>query len=343
MITTEILKVNRDAPEHGIMDRAAAVIRAGRLVAFPTETVYGLGADAMNGEAVLAIFRAKERPADNPLIVHVSDNEMLELLVNDIPEEALRLIDRFWPGPLTLVFSRRPGVADCVSRGLSTIAVRMPASPIALDLIRRAKTPIAAPSANLSGRPSPTRAQDVFADLNGRIGLILDGGPTTVGIESTVLDLTGPPVILRPGLVTRSQLEDVIGPIVPEARAEELRRSPGTRHRHYSPKAHVVLVLDGAKDDLRSITAGFLDRGKVGFIGFSDLGLPADLIKQILLQNDLESYARSLYSAFRDLDEAGVAVIVVQVAALGDGASDAIIDRLSRAASETIIRGGTSL
>jgi L-threonylcarbamoyladenylate synthase len=339
MAETVSIEVNTEDPEAEAMDRAAAIIRGGGLVAFPTETVYGLGADAMNRSAVKRIFQAKGRPSDNPLIVHLSGPDMLGEVAEDIPRQAYLLIDRFWPGPLTLVLSRRAGIADWVAAGLSTIAVRMPRGRIALELIRRSRTPIAAPSANMSGRPSPTRARDVWMDLNGKIDLVLDGGPTVVGIESTVLDLTArPPIILRPGWISRLELEAVIGRVRRPATEEELKRSPGTRHRHYSPRARVVLVQGSTPEALRRICLGLHGCGKVAFIGHSKLDLASEFVEQILLDNDAKAYARAIYSAFRDLDAAGASVIVVQ-ATEGDDASDAIMDRLRRAASQ-IITGG---
>ncbi|HEY6332577.1 MAG TPA: L-threonylcarbamoyladenylate synthase, partial [Blastocatellia bacterium] len=287
MAETTLIKVNSEHPDVSSVARAAAVVSQGGLVAFPTETVYGLGADALNPRAVRRIFRAKDRPADNPLIVHVANLEMLPLLAEQVPPEAEQLAERFWPGPLTFVLRRRQGVAEWVSPGLSTVAVRMPRNQIALELIRRSGTPIAAPSANRSGRPSPTRAQDVMADLSGRIDLILDGGPTTVGIESTVLDLTAAlPVILRPGRVTRSDIESVIGPIGQPPSGEELKRSPGTRHRHYSPRAKVVLAENASAATLVRLCQSFQEHGKVGFVGCSSLDLIGEPIEQVLLEND---------------------------------------------------------
>jgi L-threonylcarbamoyladenylate synthase len=342
MAETTIINVNSEHPEAASMARAAAVLSQGGLVAFPTETVYGLGADALNARAVRRIFRAKGRPSDNPLIVHISSLEMLGSIAEQIPPQMHRLADRFWPGPLTFVLSRRPEVAQWVSAGLPTVAVRMPRNQIALDLIRLSGTPIAAPSANVSGRPSPTRAHDVLADLDGKIDLILDGGSTRVGIESTVLDLTAtPPAILRPGWVTRDQIESVIGPISPAASGEELKRSPGTRHRHYSPRAQVVLAESASAAELVRLCQSFQERGKVGLVGHTSLDLNGQPIEQVLVENHPDAYAASIYSAFRDLDAAGVAVIIVEVDPDKIGQSDAIMDRLRRAASETIPGGQT--
>lgn len=335
MHKTELISVDPNDPQAAVMEQAATLIEEGRLVAFPTETVYGVGADAMKAGAIEAIFAAKGRPADNPLIVHVAGPDMLASLVTDIPAAADKLIDRFWPGPLTLVLKRNPNVPEAVSAGLPTIAVRMPQGRIALELIRRSGAAIAAPSANLSGRPSPTRASDVWTDLNGKVDLILDGGPTLVGIESTVLDLTEwPPMVLRPGWISGAEIEAVLGEIRRPQGGEELRRSPGTRHRHYSPKARVLLVKKGTPEGLCELCSRFAGND-VGFIGYAKLGPVDQSIKQITFVNDAAAYSKSIYSALRDLDEAGVSVIVVQ-APEESAATDAIMDRLSRAASEII-------
>ncbi|MCL1796053.1 MAG: L-threonylcarbamoyladenylate synthase [Clostridia bacterium] len=249
MIYTEIIQASAAAT-----DRAARLIASGELVAFPTETVYGLGANALNETAVQKIFDVKGRPADNPLIVHIADRKALEPLVAATDSRAERLMDVFWPGPLTLVFRRAEGVPSIVSAGLRTIAVRLPANPDAQALIRRAGLPIAAPSANPSGRPSPTTARHVYDDLNGRIRLIIDGGPCLYGVESTVVDVTsGTPVILRPGGVTVEMLRAILPDIVVDPsvleplREEASALSPGMKHRHYAPNARIIVVA-GAPD-----------------------------------------------------------------------------------------------
>ncbi|MBQ1520932.1 MAG: threonylcarbamoyl-AMP synthase [Clostridia bacterium] len=228
---------------------AGRVIRQGGLVAFPTETVYGLGANGLDGEAVKRIFEAKGRPADNPLILHVAKKSDVKELWSHVPDNAKRLMDAFWPGPLTLIFVKSDIVPDEVTAGLSTVAVRMPEHRTALALIRAAGVPIAAPSANISGRPSPTTAEHVAADMDGRIDVILDGGPCAVGVESTVLSLVGRPTILRPGGITREMLEQVIGevevsPAVLHPLAEgEPAPSPGMKHKHYAPDAEVIVAV----------------------------------------------------------------------------------------------------
>lgn len=227
---------------------AGSIIRGGGLVAFPTETVYGLGANGLDPAAVEGIFRAKGRPSDNPLILHVAKKSDVKDLWTRVPEEARRLMDAFWPGPLTLIFNRSSLVPDQVAAGLPTVAVRMPDHKTALALIRAAGVPIAAPSANLSGRPSPTTAQHVKADLDGRIDLILDGGPCRVGLESTVLSLCGAPTILRPGGVTREMLEAVMGSVqvssavLSPLQAGAAAPSPGMKYKHYAPNAQVRIA-----------------------------------------------------------------------------------------------------
>lgn len=227
---------------------AGRVIRSGGLVAFPTETVYGLGANGLDGEAVERIFEAKGRPQDNPLILHVAKKSDVKELWNHVPDDAKRLMDAFWPGPLTLIFVKSDKVPDEVTAGLDTVAVRMPEHKTALALIRAAGVPIAAPSANISGRPSPTEAEHVIADMDGRIDVILDGGPCRVGVESTVLTLVGRPTILRPGGITREMLEQVIGPVevspavLRPLKEGEVAESPGMKHRHYAPDCRVVVA-----------------------------------------------------------------------------------------------------
>ena len=331
---TQVIRLDPERPRLDAIEQAASIIRDGGLVAFPTETVYGLGADAMNERAVQKIFDAKGRPADNPLIVHVSDREMLDHVAIDVNEKGQRLIERFWPGPLTLVLNRNSKVAPSVSAGLPTVAARMPANRIALELLRAARTPIAAPSANASGRPSPTLAEHVVEDLEGRIGMILDGGPTKIGIESTVLDVTAePPVILRPGWITAEDLTEVIGQVVSEPSSDELRRSPGTRHRHYSPKAKVVLVEDGSLDFIESVCRKHLREGAVGFVGHTAISIDDKNFRRILLGSSARDYAAEIYSALRSLDRVKVQVIVVEcIAKIGEGA--AVMDRLRRAASQ---------
>ena len=242
-------------PDEEALQTAARLLSDGQLVAFPTETVYGLGANALNADAVRSIFEAKGRPADNPLIVHIHDRSQLESLC-ELPPFAEKLMDAFWPGPLTILMPRKPSVPDVVTAGLPTVAVRMPSHPVAAALLKTCGLPIAAPSANRSGKPSPTSARHVLEDMNGRIPLILDGGDCDVGVESTVVDTChGQPCILRPGGITKAMLEQVIGGVQvagsvlrPLAKGEKAL-SPGMRYRHYSPDGQVTLVT-GAEHDV---------------------------------------------------------------------------------------------
>lgn len=334
---TVILKLDPTSPDIEAIERAASVIRNGGIVAFPTETVYGLGADALNEQAIEGIFRAKDRPADNPLIVHVSDREMLARVITSVSKNTSKLIEKFWPGPLTLVLKRKPEVAHSVSAGLDTVAVRMPEGRIALELIKRSGTPIAAPSANLSGRPSPTRAEHVERDLSWRIDMILDGGQTKIGIESTVIDMTSePPLILRPGWITREQISEIIGAVGQPDSEEELKRSPGTRHRHYSPGARVVLIEPGSPKFLEDTCREHLRNGPVAFLGHTQINLESPNFYSILLKSEAEDYARSIYQALRELDDKSPQVIIIEgINESGEGAG--VMDRLRRAASEIII------
>ncbi len=348
---TEIVPVDPQHPDPGDLARAGALIRAGRLVAFPTETVYGLGANALDAAAVAGIFAAKGRPADDPLIVHVADLDTVAGLVTALPPVARALAARFWPGPLTLVLPHSPAVPANVTAGLNTVGVRMPAHPVALALIRAAGTPIAAPSANLFTRPSPTRAADVAADLGGRIAMILDAGPTAHGVESTVLDLAGDvPRVLRPGALTVEALRAVLpdlaapaltGPTDPAA----ARRSPGTMLKHYSPRAE-VLVLDG-EDPARvraalaeAVQAARAAGRRVGLLlteedlaALAALPPGPDLVPLALGPGaDLPGQARRLFAALRDLDHAGVDLIITRAPAPA-GLGLTLRDRLRRAAS----------
>lgn len=333
---TQVIRLDADLPHQEAIDLAASIIRRGGLVAFPTETVYGLGADAMNETAIQKLFKAKGRPADNPLIVHVCDSGMLHLVAGDIKERDYQLIKQFWPGPLTLVLHRLPEVAPSVSAGLPTVAVRMPANKIALELIRSAQTPIAAPSANASGRPSPTTAAHVLEDLGGRIDVILDGGAASIGIESTVLDLTtDSPMILRPGAITREMLMEIIGRVDAATSGEGLLRSPGTRHRHYRPRARVLLVEDSSPESIELICRERLKEGPVGFIGHTRIEIDDQQFLLIELGAFADDYAPAIYGALRELDQKGARVIVVEgISETGKGA--AVMDRLRRAASDVI-------
>lgn len=309
-------------------EEAAAYIRSGELVAFPTETVYGLGADALSADAVQKIFKAKGRPADNPLIVHVAERDQIRDVAADVPAFAEALLDQFAPGPLTLILPRHPDVPSVVTAGLDTVGVRLPAHPVAQAFLQACDTPIAAPSANRSGRPSPTTWTAVEEDLGGRIACILKGGQTEAGVESTVLDCTvSPPVVLRPGAVSVEALRAVVGPVRVSGEeagdaADEAPRSPGTRHRHYAPTAAVQLV-----DDPGEAPAG----PEAGYIGL-DAPLDADAFARSHVVSDVETYAHDLFAFFRECDRAGCSVIYAQTVP-EEELGRALNDRLRRAAA----------
>ena len=334
-LDTIIIKIDPASPGREAINIAAAVIRRGGLVAFPTETVYGLAADALNPEALKRVFLAKGRPSDNPIIVHVAEWKHLEVLTEDIPPRAKALIDIFWPGPLTLIFKKSSKVPLTVTGGQETVAVRMPRNNVALALIRAFGGPIAAPSANISGRPSGTTAMHICQDLGGKINMILDAGPVEVGVESTVLDLsTHPATILRPGAITIEQLEEVIGEVVLGKREKLLRRSPGTRYRHYSPKAEVTLVKLEDRQSIIQLVEQYTKAGKrVGLISRHPvLSVSDGKVIAKVMPEDLQEYAKLMFAALRELDGEGVdQIIVEEVEERGIGV--AIMDRLRRAAS----------
>lgn len=330
---TAVLPTDPQAPDPVAIAKAAAVLRSGGLVAFPTETVYGLGANALDAAAVARIFKAKGRPPSNPLIVHIAEAGRVSEVAADWPEIAGRLAERFWPGPLTLVLPKRRELPDVVTAGGPTVAVRVPAHPVAQTLLRAAALPVAAPSANRSTELSPTTAAHVLRGLAGRIDLVLDGGPTSGGIESTVLDVTtDPPRLLRPGLVTRSEIEAIVGPIVqPEepvrSSAEMPQRSPGQMPRHYAPRASLELAEGDGRARVEELAA---TGRRVGWVTWS--GVPAVLgVERVELPSEPIAYAASLYAALHDLDMAGLDRIVVARPAEGDEWL-AVRDRLRRAA-----------
>ncbi|NJE53631.1 L-threonylcarbamoyladenylate synthase [Thermococcus sp. 21S9] len=331
----------RDGLDERKIKVAGRLIIEGKLVAFPTETVYGLGADALNENAVRRIFEAKGRPADNPLIVHIADFNDLKKLAREIPEEAKLLAERFWPGPLTMVLPKREEVPLVTTGGLDTVAVRMPAHPIALALIRASK-PISAPSANISGKPSPTLAEHVVDDFYGRIEAIIDGGPTWVGVESTVIDLSSErPTLLRPGGLPLEEIEKVIGPVeihpAVKGKAVDLARAPGMKYRHYSPNAPVI-VVEGPREKVREkieeLVAEYRSKGyRVGVMATEEF--EAD--EFFHLGKTLEDVARNLFRALRELDRRGVDVIIaegVEERRLGL----AVMNRLRKASGYRIIR-----
>jgi L-threonylcarbamoyladenylate synthase len=314
--------VDRWNPQKKIIAEAARALVRGELVAFPTETVYGLGANGLDAEAVRAIYRAKGRPSDNPLILHLANPGEAES-VAFVDDRARRLINLFWPGPLTLVLPARTGVVPPVTRGgLETVALRMPSHPVALALIEATALPVAAPSANRSGRPSPTDADAVEEDLGESLAYLLDGGPTDVGVESTVVDATGKDLLLlRPGALPLEVIAEAEGQ-VGLAQAGEGRRSPGTRYRHYAPDVP-LLIWDGPLH-WEALP------GPVGYMGMADPPRPAG---ESVLFRTVDDYGRGLFSALRHLERAGVAVIVAQWPPQ-EGIGLALRDRLLRASGE---------
>ena len=338
---TERVVVDPQRPDPAVMARAGAVIRRGGLVAFPTETVYGLGANALDAAAVAGIFRAKGRPAHDPIIVHVADAGALPALVTAVPEVARRLTAAFWPGALTLVLPRTDRVPDVVTAGGPTVAVRCPDHSLAQALIRAAGTPIAAPSANRFSHTSPTTAQHVWDDLAGRIDMLLDGGPTPIGVESTVLDLSGPtPTLLRPGGVSLEELRAVVGTVATrraEAPPAHLP-SPGMLDRHYAPRATLHLYAGDPHVRLvamqRAVAEALAAGRRVGVMAADEFAdaFPAEVVVASLgALATAEVMAQRLYAAMRALDAQGVELIFAhEVPASGLGL--AINDRLRRAA-----------
>ncbi len=332
MIDTKYVTVSAEQPDEEVVSEAARVLDRGGLVAFPTETVYGLGADAFSDSAIRKLFDAKGRPADNPLIVHIADTTSLTSISASFPEIGLTLARTFWPGPLTLVVQRTDRVSDLVTAGLDSVAVRMPNHPVALSLIRKLGRGIVAPSANISGGPSPTTAHHVYDDLNGRIDFILDAGPTKIGVESTVLDITlTPPVILRKGGLSKEAIEAVVGQIDSDAGSEILKRSPGNRYKHYSPRASIRLVKEGNLEELSRILQDEVGSTKhIGCILHSipdrHFG-PNVIVRRIA--SDVEQISHMLFDLLREFDKSGVDLIIVEEVE-EKGLGMAVMDRLRR-------------
>jgi L-threonylcarbamoyladenylate synthase len=309
----DLIRIDPTDPDPLVLRHAAAVLRAGGLVAFPTETVYGLGAHALDPEAVARIYLAKGRPAYNPLIAHVADREGARALAAEWPAAAELLARAFWPGPLTMVLPKRAVVPDAVTAGLPSVAVRMPAHPVALALFRVAGLPVAAPSANRFTELSPTTAAHVVASLGDAVDVVLDGGPTTVGIESTVVDLTGAvPRVLRPGMISAGQLAAVVGAL--DDRSLEIARnaprsSPGMMERHYAPRARVLAFDDETRDAALAEAASVAaSGGRVGSIGFDRLRVAEPRV----LPRNAAGYAARLYAELHDLDARRCTLVLVE-------------------------------
>ena len=345
---TDVITVDPDNPDPVIITRAANCLRGGGLVAFPTETVYGLGAHALDRAAVARLFEAKGRPATDPLIVHVTALADAAPFVARMPELAHRLASRFWPGPLTLVFFRTPIVPTEVTAGLDTVALRAPAHPVARALLEATRLPIAAPSANLFSRPSPTRAAHVLEDLDGRIDMLLDAGPTRVGVESTVLDLTqNPPIVLRPGAVTLEELRTVIPNVASRAvtpAPSGATPSPGLFPRHYAPRTPMTLYEGDpavTRERLQAAVRDALAAGRrVGVLATEEQAqivreLPV-VVAELGSERDASAVAARLYAALRDLDAAQLDLIIAPDLPHEDGLWRALRDRLRRAAAHVI-------
>lgn len=345
---THVISIQQEKDKCAELQSAAQALANGKLVVFPTETVYGLGANALDDGAVSRIFEAKGRPSDNPLIVHIATKEQLAPLVSHIPAKAIILMEAFWPGPLTLVFKKSDQVPEAVTAGLSTVAVRMPDNAVALNLIHFSGVPVAAPSANTSGKPSPTLVEHVLTDLMGRVEYIIDGGPCRVGLESTVLDVTcDPPLILRPGGVTREMLERTIGKVDQdwhhELKEGDKPKSPGMKYRHYAPEADMFLVTGDEKRVIERISRLVAEAGargqKTGVLACHERkdAYAADMVLCPGSSQCMEDLASGIYACLRQFDEAHVDIIFAE-GFPEEGIGQAVMNRLKKAASGKILQ-----
>lgn len=349
-MNTEIAILTEENIDKDVIDRAGTILRNGGLVAFPTETVYGLGGDALNSESSRKIYAAKGRPSDNPLIVHITNMEALEKIVTEIPEGARKLAKRFWPGPLTMIFKKNDVVPKETTGGLDTVAVRMPSNKIAAAMIDAAGGYVAAPSANLSGRPSPTVAKYVVEDMDGRIDMIIDGGDSDVGLESTIVDFTtGEPMILRPGYITKEMLEEALSMDVSvdraiiDANSKTPPKAPGMKYRHYAPKGELTIVEGSSADVVAAINgysreasaAGF----KTGIISTEENKslYSADSVKCVGHAGREDEVAHHLFRILREFDDEGVERIFSESFA-DSGVGAAVMNRLLKAAGHKVIR-----
>ncbi len=322
---------------------AAELLKQGALVALPTETVYGLGADGLNPQAVAKIFAAKGRPQDNPLILHIADKEQIAQFCRDVPDSAYLLAEKFWPGPLTLVLPARDIVPKCTTAGLPTVAVRCPDSPITRQIIRLAGVPVAAPSANISGKPSTTTAQHVLDDHNGKLPLIVDGGPCRVGVESTIVDLTEDrPRLLRPGGITPEQLTEVLGDLVVDKAVtaqidkDAVVKAPGMKYRHYAPQAQVVIVAGSREKAVAYIRANWVAGDRV-LCFREELPLYAGCCPLAYgCENDAATLSAGLFAALRELDDPAVTKVYARCPE-GGGIAYAVQNRLKKAAAFQIV------
>lgn len=347
---TKLIKIDADNPNREDMQEAAEIIRSGGLVAFPTETVYGLGANALDPEASKRIYAAKGRPSDNPLIVHICRFEELESIAKEVPTQAGKLADAFWPGPLTMIVWKNEKVPYETTGGMDTVAIRMPNHPVALALIDESGCMIAAPSANTSGKPSPTEAAHVALDLDGKIPMILDGGSVGIGIESTIIDLTEKiPMILRPGYITKEMLEEVLGeevridPGIIAADSTKKPKAPGMKYKHYAPKADLVLVEGEQEAVVAKINALVREKQaaglKVGVVATDETEslYQADYVVTIGARSDEDAIARHLYKILREFDDWNVDAIYSESFST-PRIGQAIMNRLMKAAGHQVIQ-----
>lgn len=345
---TKVVTVDKEKPDLQVMRMAGEILRKGGLVAFPTETVYGLGGDGLNAGSSKKIYAAKGRPSDNPLIIHIADLESLEKIVKSVPPKAKLLAEKFWPGPLTMIFSKSSRVPYETTGGLESVAVRMPSHPVALAIIREGGGYIAAPSANTSGRPSPTRAEHVCEDLTGKIDMIVDGGAVGIGLESTIVDFTEEvPVILRPGYINQEMIQEVIGPVRMDRglliTEEKVRpKAPGMKYRHYAPKAQLTIVQGSSSQVTAYINAqcekAVREGKKPGVIAADETvsAYRGAVVKGIGARNDEEEIARNLFAVLREFDEEDTDILFSEsfdTPRMGQ----AIMNRLLKAAGHHII------
>lgn len=346
---TKVIKVEEDQIDEDVIEEAARIIQEGGLVSFPTETVYGLGANGLDEEAVSKIFKAKGRPQDNPLILHISDLDELDQLVSEIPDQARICMDKFWPGPLTLIFKRSSLVPDAITAGLETVAIRMPSDKIARALIRKSQRPIAAPSANTSGKPSPTAAEHVYRDLNTRLEMIIDGGRTGIGLESTVLDLTEDvPTILRPGGITYEDLREVLGEVridksIVSLDKNIIPKSPGQKYRHYAPNSDMYIY----EGELEAVVEAISRRAqeevaagrKVGIMATDETRASYEGARVYSMgsRKAEAEIAHNLFSILREMDREEVDIILAESVDFSSMGL-AIMNRMTKAAGGRIIK-----
>lgn len=345
---TKVVRIDEQHIDDALIMKAGGIIKAGGLVAFPTETVYGLGGDALNPASSKKIYEAKGRPSDNPLIVHIANMDALPAIVRNVPETAKKLASTFWPGPLTMIMEKAETVPKETTGGLDTVAVRMPSHPVALAFIEAAGGYVAAPSANRSGRPSPTLAGYVVEDLDGRIEMILDGGDVELGLESTIVDLTvEPPMILRPGFVTREDLAGALGQVQQDAAlfsddSGQAPKAPGMKYRHYAPEGELTIVRGAAAAVTNYVNRGLMEgrknNKKTGVIATDEtVGCySADVPRSVGKRMDVNAVAKRLYRILREFDDEGVELIYSE-SFDGAGVSQAVMNRLLKAAGHRVI------